>query len=463
MIIHYSADQCGAGKTTKALDAFAEQPGRYVLVVDRKLIASSRKREIEDRLARLNRVAPVICIVDDDVDRPIAQTVGRRIADAGRDYGPNPHVILIITHAGMMRCPDWSGFDGWDGIVIDELPQILDREEHHLSRWLKPTLVAFYDLVPTDLPGVSEITFRGGVSSREVAHQWQAFHQRVISGGARYDLETWDDIDDLERREWQSWRQWEFGNLSPFRRVTMLADSFDESDTFALISRSEPQVTFQAFTVAANRQWARREVVVRYVSDDVRAATSRFRSDAFAPDMAKVSGWLADVGTDQHIWTTNTNLKISGSIRGRRVTPKQAGTNEFMTWNHASAIYAAKPSRLERQFYAAHGIEAEVVIRSREAYDLNQLFLRTSLRLPASTAPVELRCFDRLQAETFAAKLERQYGLTPTLIFDDIGLEVRQAKPGRPRLAVAKTAEQVREAARLRKQKQRANAVAKAA
>ena len=129
-------------------------------------------------------------------------------------------------------------------------------------------------------------------------------------------------------------------------------------------------------------------MTIRYVSADRVAASSRFKSETGAEDMAKVWDWLALETDPQHLWTVNAGMKVTADVVGERVTPKQAGSNKWRTWCKASAIYAAKPSPLERKFYALLGIDAGVIVASREAYDLNQFFMRTSLRDPTSTARV---------------------------------------------------------------------------
>lgn len=59
--------------------------------------------------------------------------------------------------------------------------------------------------------------------------------------------------------------------------------------------------------------------------------------------------------------------------------------------------------------------------------------MRTSLRDPTSTARVELRCFDWVQADTFADKLAQDYGLMADLEHDDIGLDLAPVnRGGRP-------------------------------
>lgn len=428
MEILYSADQCGAGKTTWALDRLA-LPGRYVFVVDRMEMARQRRAELLAICEQLGTTPHIETITTDDDPKGVGN-VGRRIQEAGAELSGNLHCVVIVTHAGMVRCRDWSGYALWDAIIVDEVPKVLDREDHAGGRFWSHALATFYTLTPTDVEGVSLVGFAGGLSPSELPDCLKTFHQRVIAGDALANVGAWSDID---AGPWFSWRLWDVTKLDGvFGEVVFLADSFDQSETFHLMSLN-PRVRFKRFRVKQAREWAPRPVTIRYVSADRVAASSRFKSETGAEDMAKVWDWLALETDPQHLWTVNAGMKVTADVVGERVTPKQAGSNKWRTWCKASAIYAAKPSPLERKFYALLGIDAGVIVASREAYDLNQFFMRTSLRDPTSTARVELRCFDRVQADTFADKLAQDYGLMADLEHDDIGLDLAPVnRGGRP-------------------------------
>ncbi|MFZ4166511.1 hypothetical protein [Brevundimonas sp. NPDC058933] len=429
-------------------------PGRYVFVVDRMEMARQRRAELLALCEQLGRTLHIETITGDDDPKGVGN-VGRRIQEAGAELSGNLHCVVIVTHAGMIRCRDWSGYALWDAIIVDEVPNILDREDHPGGRFWSHALERFYTLTQTGVDGVSVVGFAGGLSPHELPDDLRTFHQRVIAGEAHVSVAAWSDLD---AGPWSSWRLWDVTKLAGlFGEIVFLADAFDQSEAYHLMSLN-PAVRFQRFRVREPRPWADRPVTVRYVSEDRVAASSRFKSEVHAADMAKVWDWLALETDPLHLWTVNAGARVSADITGKRVTPKQAGSNAYRSWHKASAIYAAKPSPMERKFYAMLGIEADVIVASREAYDLNQFFMRTSLRDPASTAPVELRCFDRVQAQTFADKLASDYGLTADLVHDDIGLTLapvnrggRPPKNGAARMSV----EERREANRLAQQRRR--------
>uniref|UniRef100_A0A6M3XKP1 Uncharacterized protein n=1 Tax=viral metagenome TaxID=1070528 RepID=A0A6M3XKP1_9ZZZZ len=434
----------------------AGEPGRYVFVVDKMAMAKTRRAELLERAERLGLTLHIEVIISDD-DLKGDWSVGRRIQEAGADLSGNQHVVVIVTHAGMTRCRDWRGYALWDAIIVDEVPSVLEREDHAGGRFNAHALSGFYGLAPTEVPGISTVTLTDDLTLNEVPEDWRAFHRRIARGETLCNISAWSDLTDVA--SWFSWRMWNVREAldGVFGEIVFLADAFDQSETFHLMSLDR-QVHFKRFRVATARAWAPRPVTIRYVSEERRAASSRFKSEDHAADMAKVWDWLALETDPFHLWTANAGVTGTAEIAGKRVTPKQAGSNEWMAWHKASAIYAAKPSPNERRFYAILGIEADVIVASREAYDLNQFFMRTSLRDPTSTAPVELRCFDRTQAETFAAKLAEAYGLDAELVHDDIALDLSEIrKGGRPPKngRTRQTPEERRTADAARKKRQR--------
>ncbi len=413
----------------------AENVGRYVYVIDRKEVAPDRRDGIWD-FAEAARTTPQVFEVFGDDDQP--GTVARRIEDVAKQYGAERHVILIITHAGMKMDVNWWLFRDWDAALIDEIPSVLNHESHHTCAFEKPSLSAFYDLIPTDIPGESAITFKGGFNGGQVGRsspQWLKFHQRVLTGEARCDLVSWDDLD--QRSEWSSWTIWDARDLAVFKDVRFLGDSFTDTDTYHLMHRSD-LFEFDKFSVADGpRHWAQRPVTILYVSEEERAGSTKLKDERNAAELRKIGAWLAKVGASDHIWTCNGADKIQKALKaakipGEHLTPKQAGSNKHMAKHHASMIYAAKPSPQERRFFGHLGIDPEVITTSRETYDIRQFFMRTSLRDPTSTAPVELRVLDKWQAEAFAAYLTNAYGLSPEVVFEDIGLSFERKKVGRP-------------------------------
>lgn len=434
----------------------AQAVGRYVYVLDRREVAETRRRDL---LAFADEfgTAPHVEFVFSG-ERGQRQSIARRIVDTGIDVFANRHAVLMITHAGMKKVDDWGHFADWNAIFIDEIPSILEHEAHFTTAFEAAGLAAHYDLTPIG-ESESKISFMGGFNAHDLSRSsphWVKFHQRALTGDARCDLLSWDDIE--ERPDWSSWTIWDPTKLGVFGEARILGDSFTDTDTFHLMQRRG--LAFERFNVAQPRPWAKRQVTIRYATEAQPASSSKLKNEANKAELAKIGAWLAAVRTDQHIWTCNADSGIvsaltAAHILGERLTPKQAGSNKYRHIHAASAIYSAKPSPQERRFFGHLGIDPDVIVRSRETYDLKQFIMRTSLRMPESTAPVELRVLDKWQAEALGSYLRESYGLEPVLVFDDIGLAFETKKRGRPATGRAMTREERREANRRSQQQSR--------
>ena len=131
-----------------------------------------------------------------------------------------------------------------DAIIIDEAPSLLDREEYAACPFEAGGLSKFYNLAPTEEEGVSRIIHKRGFP--EPPERWRKFHQLALTGEAKCDLNSWDDLDH-RADAWSAWRLWDVLKLDGvFGEVIFLADAFDQSEAFALMSLSKG-VRFQSF------------------------------------------------------------------------------------------------------------------------------------------------------------------------------------------------------------------------
>ena len=457
MLIHYSNARCGAGKTYWACQRMARTPGRYVLAVDRKAVAQERETTIRAYAYEAGMTGIEVAHVYSGEDAGSAQeSVARRVEATGEAYGDHPHVIVICTHAGM-RQADFAHYDGWE-IIIDEAPSVLETRcgaTGALLSWLE----ASYSLNPCEEG--STIEYIGAFSTGEVARSpggdWVNFHRMVTAGGAKVNITSWREAD-----TWIAWSVWDARRLSPFSRISILADSFLATECYRHLSR-DPTIEFRAIDEIAasdNRVWQQRDVVIRYFTDDHVSGSSRFSKETWAPELRKVGRWLAENTPDgsKHLWTCNdaiASLLRSCKIPGTKVQPMQAGSNSYTDMQVASMIYTAKPSPVESKLYALWEISSDDLIAARERYSLHQFFLRTAIRLPQDTRSLEFRVYDREQARDLADYLWESYGLTAELLYTDVGLSpvetVRKSKTKPPA-----TIEERREWERTRKAAQRA-------
>src|SRR6476469_483568 len=97
----------GSGKTMKMRDEMVGTTGKYIY-------ASTRIDLIKERLVDLNHAAkaagtnPVLKPIHGENRKSKIGSVLRRIRDVSDDHRHDKHVIVLITHEGLIGA-DWSG------------------------------------------------------------------------------------------------------------------------------------------------------------------------------------------------------------------------------------------------------------------------------------------------------------------------------------------------------------------
>lgn len=411
---YYSDAHCGGGKTFWAIQQMAGVEGRYLYAVDRRAVMAGRAGEVEGVAAQVGKVpsVPVIRSSMGDDDKGGTAQVRQALEAAAATYATSRHVVVVVTHEALMSA-DLRGFGGWTAI-IDEAPATLavgTRRTPALAPWLK----ANYALKPDpDDPGWSLVEPAGGilplahVSEDDTLSGWQGFHKRVLAGHEVYcSVTDWDAVAD--GRQWTWYAPWRFSNLAAFDEVFVLANAFHSSLSYLVAQKVEPQVRFQPLTITDTRTWARRTATISYFAEAHVASASFWSGEAGGRCLAQVAEWIAKNSDNNHIWTCNAAREgVFGAvpIKGQRLTPRQHGSDDFKHISTASVVYSAKLNPSEVPVFARLGITPEQVQRAREREDILQFSLRTSLRDPASTQPVEIRVYDRQQATFLAEALE---------------------------------------------------------
>jgi len=125
MKIYYDDSHMGSGKTERAIREIVKSQCKVLFITERiKSFA-----ELENRInlgAGKYGTAPIIDKVNcAQTDR--LGSVSRQIEALPERHQFNDHVIVLATHAAMLRS-DFSGFWGWH-IIVDEVPPFLDFEE----------------------------------------------------------------------------------------------------------------------------------------------------------------------------------------------------------------------------------------------------------------------------------------------------------------------------------------------
>lgn len=374
-------------------------------------------------------------------------SVSRKIESLPEEYADFDHVIVIATHAAMLRS-DFSDFSGWQ-IIVDEVPQFLDFEEKqtHLDAAF---FLQHYNL--DDLgDGWSAVTLKkkedyDEVSAADVradeSHAHLAvFHARVIEaskeGSTRFvicNLPAWQDMAN-RKVKWCWASTFSLWELEPFDRVTLLGNQF-RSDIGSIMSQalSVKPIEFIELPPARHpEEFMQRRVHIHYFSDGRGSSRACFESDAGQQMLREIGAYLAkNIPQDGFIWSANDTvsrddlmsprqaMQSSGLAASRYLLPRQAGTNAHKGVSHAAMIYAAKPPPNLVSFLRKFSVPDELWTASVERETVLQFMTRTSVRDPGNAAPVHLWVFDRQQALYLKEHFDRlDYTVASMELLDD--------------------------------------------
>ena len=369
--------------------------------------------------------------------------------------------MLIITHSALMQI-DHSAADGWT-LIIDEDPKIWVSDTLDVGP-SRPFWEATYNLTPLKA-GYSAIALKAdGPSFRavrrdRVTEAISALHDRIRRGGVVVKLADWADFP--SRLTWFS--IWDVADLAGYERVIILANSFDHLLTAKLLPHIAPNVVLKPLAITQTRVWAPRDVSINYVTED--HVTGAYHLQHTPEGQMCVSAWCEwvrkIVTPSEHYWCANKKLKVPGdpqkAVPGLRISPKIAGSNEFMKMTQCSILYAAKASTNEvgvLKDIFNDNITFDDIRRDREFEDLIQIVFRSSLRVPDDTRPVTINVYDREQAEFIRDYFETaDFPFNISLHRHDIGATKTQQKRG-PKPGQSKTAAERAKAYRERKKAQ---------
>ncbi|MDD1452666.1 hypothetical protein NHF48_019815 [Sphingomonas sp. H160509] len=125
----------GVGKTHRAIEMMTGIKGRYVFATERINTMDEMVARIFDA-ARINKTLPTIVKIFAKNGR--VGNVARQIADVPHTTEGNDHVIVLISHEGMMSS-EFDGFEGWT-LIVDEVPSMFAPHSYRT-----PTDVAFFE------------------------------------------------------------------------------------------------------------------------------------------------------------------------------------------------------------------------------------------------------------------------------------------------------------------------------
>jgi len=472
---YFTDGACGTGKTHNALKTIASSGGLHLYVTDRREAIMERSAKIVSLLADVGATMSVVSIISERDRKTQSWSVRRRVQDLPASWHATDDVCVFITHEAMRMC-DLSEFTGWS-IWIDEVPDIMDNETMQIGV-SKSLFDRLYCLDPIsnddgEPSGWSGVRLRGSeaslahIAQDDIANGLRAFHRRLTDQHEHdrravvVNASRWDEYGPDKRCNWFS--IWSPEHLSAFNRVTFLANAFTDSLTFQIMRAMWPSIEWKKVQADGSRKFKQRTVTIHYYAERHQASRKLFNSDAGRAYVQAICDDIRVRVTSDHIYMTNGAEDEIVFLPGTKLSPKQAGSNEFSAINAATCIYTVKPDHEQRKAYELLGIDPDYYIETNERETILQFMCRTSVRDPESVCHVDLFVYDKTQADFLRRYFDRdQRGYAvATMQLHDLGFAYAERKRGRPVVVrseddQARRATDRREADRLRKAARRA-------
>ena len=479
MKIYLDESPPASGKSERVLRFISKHQYKFLFIVEKVERFAELTQDINKFASAEGRTPTVEVVQSNQGFKSVS--VSQTIATLPFKYAGHKHVIVLATHAAMLR-GDFSGFSDWQ-MIVDEAPQILDFEEkrtHLDAEFFKK----YYDLVPFE-DGWTVVTLSeegkgltaGDVRADESHSHLTVFHSRVIEASrddsTRYVLCNLPEWDAMKGRKvsWCWASVFSFWELKPFKRVVFLGNRF-RNDVGSILSETmtlEPIKWVTLPPVVQKSEFMQRFVHIHYFSEHRRSSRCCFESQDGQKMLGEIGAYLSNVlPSGYSIWTANDTAAdqttmtpkqamITAGLCGMQyLSPRQAGTNSQMRNNHAAMIYSAKPSPNLIALLKILHIPVEKWAQSVEHETILQFMSRTSVRDRDNTSAVHMWVFDRDQALYLKEHFDSLMHVTATMQFVEDGPAIpAQSKRG-PKAVVRTAAEQAEfDAARRRKDAER--------
>lgn len=436
MTVYVDQSPVGVGKTYNALSHIVNYPARYVFVTERQ----SSVLEIEERLRAMA------------FDRHIGFTI-KTITSSHENRGSSvttsitalpelfandeAHVCVIITHAAMMMS-DLSQFTGWN-IVIDEVPAVVyqqsissrtDVEFFERNYTLEP-LTAEWSRVGLTVHG--ELLSSSELTDCDSHEHLRALHQRLKSGlrPVVCNLTAWEEMAQ-PAVQWTWWSIFDVRQLEAFENIKFLGSGFMSKLAAKMLKNYDPDVEWVCSSTLGHRQLHSKTVRIHYFTE---RSSSRyyFESEHGQRHLTQVARYLGSTMPQRSIWTANnpqsrpvTAYRTMKSQMGalRYVSPKQAGTSEFMTDYHdAAIIYASKPSKASQAIMEVLECTDADWVETNEFETILQFLTRTSVRDVTTGGHTNFYVMSKDQADYLKDFFDAQPHISATLEYVELGLE----------------------------------------
>ncbi|MCG7391972.1 hypothetical protein MHY87_03530 [Microvirga sp. ACRRW] len=433
MKLKLSTGTPGCGKTTRLHKEIIANPGRYILSCPRINLIEEQERNLNSMI-RVSQTKPIILSVHGKGSQKAP--VLRRIAEAIAKYRYEDHVILLITHEGMMNA-DMSDLSGWH-VKIDEVPNAVVTDKIcaeasavylQKSYGLDPIADTNWSrlLVHDDTP----ITRK--VMRDDVLNDLVTLDKRARSAhGVYVDVQNWADLQERGRRlQW--WSVWTPLQLESAESVTIVGASYHHSVLAKVTDAFYPgAIEIEEVRLVGQPRKARR-VFVHYFTRGHRGSSTFWQTKGRG-HVVRVCRHLEKVLLGY--WSGNKVITdyCFGRLSGQQVPPKTEGTNDLMHHTTCAFIYSAKMLASDQPLIDLFGLSPEDIERAREIEDIIQFIYRGDLRNAASSEDYHIYLYDLYQAEALEQYLmDQQIDEIVLVPVEEAGLlDVRRLGRGRP-------------------------------
>lgn len=436
----------------------AARKGRYIF-------ATSRIDLINERIADLRRQAeaagtnPTIRAIHGETGNRLHVSV--EIADVPHLHQHEEHVVVFVTHEGMMGA-NLDGFAGWH-ILIDENPAAVASNTFMVPA-TATYLEAAYNLVPLEGTGWSRLVLKpeapnpAAIIKDDFLKGLATIDKRARSSqGVYVDIDDWATVKGSARRlKW--WSAWTPAELAAFETVTIAGAGYFHSLGYkATQAWFADKVRFEAEEVTAPKR-ARPRVLIHYFTRH-RGSTTFWEGGKGRDCLLAVADHLKGI-RDLGYCAANTDIEPyfwGVHLSYEMVSPRQEGTNALMHHTSCALIYSAKAVPADGPSLEVFGLTKEDVERAREIEDIIQFTLRGALRKPDFDGEYKVYLYDQHQAKALAAYLEQEGIATVELVpVEEAGImDVEREKRGRKPVELDESSKAERKKRRLEADKSR--------
>jgi hypothetical protein len=406
----------------KLIDEMATSPGRYIFALSQVRLINEKMADLE-QAAQFAGTNPTLKAIYYGVTGRTSVT--RAIEEARLLHENDPHVILLITHEGMMGA-DLNDFHGWRA-RIDENPHGVSNGTFKAPA-SGGVLADIFELEPSSSEWSILKVKENGPTKKSISQDPLAKllgDMRKCAArpqGALIDVGDWDDLRDSGRSmNWLSF--WSPLALAAFDDVVIAAAGYFIGIAYLVAEKLIPGRITYIKNIIAPTVRAHRLFKIHYFAAAHRGSTTFWEKKEGKDCLVAVSQHLETVGLGY--WSCNEaiDLAFHGRVKGTKVPPKVEGTNSLIAHRACALIYSSKCLPEDEVLIKLVGLAKDQIERARETEDVLQFIMRGAVRDPPFSGDYDVYLYDQHQADALAEYIrENEIGDVELIPVDEAGI-----------------------------------------